>query len=100
MKNVLKQINTVNDGLCSVPLGDVNGNTVFLRVMNNYKVPFHQHCETDELFFVLSGILNLDVEATTKTLEQGQAYTVKAGLKHRARVVGRAEIIVVRGIVE
>ena len=99
MKNLLELIKAVDDHWYSVPLSKVNGHTVFLRVMNNHEAAFHSHNDSDELFFVLSGCLYLDIETRTKKLEQGEAYTVKAGVRHRARVVGRAEMIVVSEIV-
>ncbi|MDG1772924.1 MAG: hypothetical protein P8H32_05765 [Oceanicoccus sp.] len=42
----------------------------------------------DETFIVLSGTVLIDTPESTITISQGQSYSVKPGIEHRARVKG------------
>jgi len=78
-------------------IGEPNGNPVIIRVMNDVIAPFHTHETADEMFIVLSGTVFIDTASNTKTLTAGQSHIVSAGIEHRARVEGRAELIVIGG---
>lgn len=62
----------VND--CIVRLGIFDG-----------EFHWHKHEQEDELFFVLSGRLLLDLEGATHELLPGQGYTVPRKVMHRTR---------------
>jgi len=55
---------------------------------------WHSHEDSDELFLVLSGIVAIDTEHGTHTLRTHELFVVPAGLRHRARVEGRATLFV------
>jgi len=77
----------------------INGNDVYEREMDNFQAEFHSHQQTQEMFFVLSGKLFIDLETDTIQLTAGQSYTVSVGVKHRARVQELTKAIVVsRGL--
>jgi len=81
---------------------------VAIRVMNNEAVKFYEHESANEMFLVLSGTLFIDIKKNTNQKDSdsdfqviklltGESYTVGPGITHRARVVGRAELIVIGG---
>jgi mannose-6-phosphate isomerase-like protein (cupin superfamily) len=44
---------------------------------------WHQHAETDELFLVLDGTLEIELRDCTVTLEAGELFVVPRGTEHR-----------------
>lgn len=97
MKNVFSDLKSSKEHWKAIGIGEVNGSLVSARVMENVEAGFHTHEQSDEFFLVISGQVLIDTEGETIELNEGQSYTVKSGTKHRARVVGRAELIVVGG---
>jgi mannose-6-phosphate isomerase-like protein (cupin superfamily) len=79
----------------SFDVARVNGNAVRCRVMQDTAADWHVHAESDELFYVTSGTVYLDTEHGTLALCAGQLFVVPAGTRHRARVAGRATLLVV-----
>ncbi|WP_347332974.1 cupin domain-containing protein [Marinimicrobium locisalis] len=97
MKNVLSELKNLNERWASIGLGEVNGSPVSMRVMEDVEANFHTHDNADEFFLVLSGKVFIDTDSESIELNQGQSYTVAAGTKHRARAIGRSELIIVGG---
>lgn len=51
--------------------------------------PWHSHPDSDELFVVVQGVLEIDLaDGRTLRLEPWDAATVPAGVVHRTRAVG------------
>jgi mannose-6-phosphate isomerase-like protein (cupin superfamily) len=88
----------VTDAWKSFDLATVNGNAVRLRVMEDVTAHWHTHESSDELFYVVSGTVTLDTEHGTREIRAGQLFVVAAGTQHRARVAGRATLLVVDAI--
>ncbi|HEX8937358.1 MAG TPA: cupin domain-containing protein [Sphingomicrobium sp.] len=44
---------------------------------------WHRHDDTDELFLVLDGILDIELRERTVTLEAGELFVVPRGTEHR-----------------
>lgn len=82
----------------SIDVGCVNGNAVRCRVMRDVTADWHVHSDSDELFYVIVGAVSLDTEHGTYPLTAGQLLVVPAGTRHRARVDGRATLLVVDNI--
>jgi mannose-6-phosphate isomerase-like protein (cupin superfamily) len=78
-------LSRVND--CVMRLGVVRG-----------EYPWHRHEDEDELFFVMEGGLELDVEGRDAiALRPGQGVTVPRGTRHRPRALERTVILMVEG---
>src|SRR5919108_3741078 len=75
-------------------IGAFNGNHLRFRVMDAAAADWHVHEASDELFLVLSGVVDLDTGHDTHTLAPGDLFVVPAGVRHRARVAGRATLLV------
>ena len=76
----------------SLNIGQVNGNSVRLRVMEDVTANWHAHDNSDELFYVISGKVHIDSEAGTQTLSANEIYIVPAKMRHRVRGKGRATL--------
>ena len=80
-------------------LTQVNGAFVRVGVFLG-EFHWHKHDTEDEFFFVLEGLLLLDIEAASgqyKTVELGprQGMTVPAGIVHRTRAEVRTVVLMV-----
>lgn len=56
---------------------------------------WHTHEEEDEFFFVLSGILFIDLEDKTIELNPNQGVTISKGVKHRPRAPQKTVMLMV-----
>ena len=74
----------VND--CVARLGIIHG-----------EFHWHHHDDQDELFFVLSGRLLVDLEDRTEELTPHQAIAVPRGVRHRTRAPEKTVILMVEG---
>ncbi len=89
-------LTTSPDGWTTRQIGLVNGSTVHARLMVDTQAEFHVHA-FDEMFIVLSGRLCVDLEMESIELSSGQSFTVRQGLRHRARAIGRVELLTIIG---
>jgi mannose-6-phosphate isomerase-like protein (cupin superfamily) len=76
----------------------VNGNTVRIRLMQDRIADWHVHRDSDELFYVIDGTVVMDTEHGVHAIGAGQLFVVPVGTRHRARVAGRATMLVIDAI--
>ena len=77
-------ISRVND--CVIRLGVVKG-----------EFQWHKHDKEDEFFYVISGLLYIDLEERTITLKPQQGFLVPRKIIHRTRAPNRTAIMLVEG---
>ena len=75
-----------------------------VAVLNDYDImvvkllgsfEWHSHDETDELFLVLSGVLDIELRDRVVTLEQGEMYVVPRGVEHRPVAKAEAHLLLI-----
>jgi mannose-6-phosphate isomerase-like protein (cupin superfamily) len=88
----------VTDVWKSFDVATVNGNAVRFRVMENTTANWHVHEHCDELFYVVTGTVLMDTECGVREIQSKQLLVIPAGMRHRARVEGRATLLVVDNI--
>lgn len=74
----------VND--CVVRLGVIYG-----------EFHWHKHDHEDEVFYVVSGLLHIDIDDEVYKIRPGQAFMVPKGVLHRTRAPERTAILMVEG---
>jgi mannose-6-phosphate isomerase-like protein (cupin superfamily) len=74
----------VND--CVVRLGVIHG-----------EFHWHKHDEEDEFFYVIDGLLQIDVDDKTVDLTPGQGFMIPKKTRHRTRAFARTAILMVEG---
>jgi len=97
MKTILDGFKDSNESWYSEYLGSCNASSVNFRIMNNKEAKFHVHENQEEMFIVISGTLFIDFDDEMIQLEAGDSYTVKSGVKHRARAIGKVKLLVIGG---
>ena len=62
---------------------------------------WHQHAETDEVFFVVAGEMQIGFRDREVTLRQGEMFVVPKGVEHITRAVQECHALIVepRGVV-
>ncbi len=78
----------------NLSLCNVNDSVVRLAVIEG-EFHWHKHEKEDEFFFVIEGILLIDLEENTITLEANQGYTVPKGVTHRTRAPSRSAVLLI-----
>ena len=74
----------VND--CVVRLGVIHG-----------EFHWHKHDNEDEFFYVIDGLLQIDLKKKTYNLKPGQGFMIPKGILHRTRAPERTSILMVEG---
>jgi mannose-6-phosphate isomerase-like protein (cupin superfamily) len=74
----------VND--CVVRLGVIHG-----------EFHWHKHDEEDEFFYIIDGLLQIDLSNRTVELAPGQAFVIPKGVLHHTRALKRTSILMVEG---
>lgn len=74
----------VND--CVVRLGVIHG-----------EFHWHKHDHEDEFFYVIQGLLHIDVDNKVHTLKPGQGFLVPREVLHRTRAPERTTILMIEG---
>lgn len=97
IKNRLVELKNMSERWASIGLGEVNGSPVAMRVMEDVEANFHTHDDADEFFLVLSGTVFIDTDSESIEHNQGRSHVITTGTKHRARAIGRAELIDIGG---
>lgn len=77
-------LSEVND--CVVRLGVIHGD-----------FHWHKHENEDEFFYVIDGLLHIDLEEKTLELKPGQGVMVPKCVNHRTRAPIRTSILMVEG---
>jgi mannose-6-phosphate isomerase-like protein (cupin superfamily) len=71
-----------------------NGNDVMVVKVEGAFV-WHAHPETDDLFLVLHGEIDIEMRDRTVTLGTGELFVVPAGVEHRPVARGEAHLLLI-----
>jgi len=87
--DVRSEASLVADSYKNQVLSDINGACMRLSVFEG-EYRWHRHPDSDELFLVVDGKLEIDFEDGRQVaLTEWQSIVVPAGMVHRTRAVGR-----------
>ena len=89
-------IDTMNKSWQNQTLAQVNECVVRLGVIHG-EFHWHRHDAEDEFFYVISGLLQIDLEGQSIELTPGQGYVIPRGVNHRTRAPERTAILMVEG---
>jgi mannose-6-phosphate isomerase-like protein (cupin superfamily) len=78
-----------NQTLCKV-----NDSVVRVGIIEG-EYHWHKHDADDEFFYVVEGLLLIDLEERTVELSPGQGFVVPRGVTHRTRALKRTTILMV-----
>ena len=78
------------------PLIEVNDCIIRIGIIEG-EFHWHKHENEDEFFYVIDGLLLIDIEDKTIELKQKQGFMVPRGVIHRTRAPTRTSILMVEG---
>ena len=82
--NLIETFSTIENYFSPKIIGEVNDVFVKLAKVKGQDVPWHTHDNEDELFYVLSGCITMEIKDEEPfMLNQGEMYIVKQGTEHR-----------------
>lgn len=94
--NVLRELIKVTEYFSPIIIGEVNDTYIKLAKIKGEKVPWHQHENEDELFYILEGNLLMEIENETPfIMKKGDLFTVKKGVNHRVSSIKECSIMLI-----
>jgi len=78
----------------NISLCNVNDSVIRLAVIEG-EFHWHKHEKEDEFFFVIEGLLLIDLEDKLIELKPKQGYTVPKGVMHRTRAPSRTSVLLI-----
>ncbi len=83
-RNLEKLFSQIHDYCSPKVIGEVNDIYVKIAKVKGDDVPWHAHDNEDEMFYIVKGSLVMELENEESfTLNEGEFYIVKKGIKHR-----------------
>jgi mannose-6-phosphate isomerase-like protein (cupin superfamily) len=93
--DVQRLIDTVTEEWYNQTLFEVSGVAIRLGVLHG-EYHWHKHDEQDEFFFVLDGMIRIQLDGRdTVELHARQAYVVPKGLLHRPTAPERSTVLMI-----
>ena len=82
--NIFSELDQVQDYFFPKVIGEVNDVYVKVAKIKGEKIPWHNHENEDELFYILEGELLFEQEGLQPfTMARGDIHVVKKGVNHR-----------------
>lgn len=96
--NLKHHLDSVKDYFSPKVVDEVNDVYIKVAKIKGEKVPWHNHENGDELFYVLEGTLLLEIENQENTLmNKGDLFVVKKGIQHRVSSTEECHIMLIEG---
>jgi quercetin dioxygenase-like cupin family protein len=98
MKNIsLKHyLSEVKNYFSPKVIGEVNDVYIKVAKIKGEKVPWHNHENEDELFYIVEGVLLLEIENQDDiTMNKGDIFVVKKGVNHRVSSTEECHILLI-----
>lgn len=92
--DIPKLIDACQEKWQNLSLCQVNDSVVRLGVIQG-EFHWHKHDQEDEFFYVINGLLYIDIEEKTVELTPQQGFTVPSGVLHRTRAPERTSILMI-----
>ncbi|MEQ9425778.1 MAG: cupin domain-containing protein [Cyclobacteriaceae bacterium] len=82
--NVSQKFDQIQEFFSPKIIGEVNDVFVKLAKIKGDKIPWHNHKDEDELFYIMKGSLLFEVDGKEPfTMTEGDLFIVKKGVEHR-----------------
>ena len=96
MINLKQKFESIHDYFSPKVVGEVNDVYVKLAKIKGEDIPWHNHKDEDEMFYVIAGSLLFEVEGEDSfTMKEGDMYIVKKGVNHRVSAEEECKIMLI-----
>ena len=84
MVNVQKELDGIQAYFSPKVVGEVNNQYIKLAKIFGQDIPWHNHENEDECFYIIKGELCMEIENEAPfTMKKGDLFVVKKGVNHR-----------------
>jgi len=92
--DIQKEVDKCTEKWQNVSLCRVNDSVIRLAVIEG-EFHWHKHEQEDEFFYVIDGLLLIDLEDKLIELKPKQGFTIPKGVIHRTRAPSRTSVLVI-----
>ena len=92
--NLAEKLSLFSDHFAPRTVAQFNGHDVMVVKLEGPFV-WHKHDDTDDLFLVIEGQLDIELRGRTVTLGQGELYVVPRGVEHRPVARGEVHLLLI-----
>jgi quercetin dioxygenase-like cupin family protein len=94
--NLKDELVTVTNYFSPKIVGEVNDQYVKIAKIKGQDLPWHNHEQEDELFYIVAGSLLMEIENELPfTMKEGDFYVVKKGVNHRVSAAEECAIMLI-----
>ena len=93
---LLERASALTDYFSPRVIGEVNDVYVKVAKIKGDEIPWHNHADEDELFYIIDGSLLFEIEGEAPfPMEPGDLYIVRRGVNHRVSSTEECSILLV-----
>jgi len=81
--NLKETVDSSNELFQYLNIGNLNDHVLNVLKAENRTLDFHIHDNSDELFYVIEGTFDIELENKTIKMEKGDLIIIPKGIKHR-----------------
>ncbi len=94
--NLKDCLNNINDYFSPEIIGEVNDVYVKVAKIKGDDIPWHDHSNEDELFYIIEGVLLMEIEGEESfEMKSGDMYIVKRGITHKVSAKEECQIMLI-----
>ena len=94
--NILERAEALTEYFSPRVVGEVNDVFIKIAKIKGEEIPWHNHADEDELFYILEGSLLFEIEGQESfTMGRGDLYVVHRGINHRVSSTEECSILLV-----
>ena len=94
--NIQRRFINIKEYFSPEVIGEVNDAYVKLAIINGDKVPWHNHENEDEAFYIIEGSLLFEIEGEESfIMNKGDFFVVKKGVNHRVSSTEECKIMLI-----
>lgn len=94
--NLKEQLKEIKEYFSPKIIAEVNDQYVKIAKIKGEDIPWHNHENEDELFYILEGTLLMEVENEGKrTMRTGDVFVVPKGVNHRVSAIDECSIMLI-----
>jgi quercetin dioxygenase-like cupin family protein len=94
--NLKEKFNTITEYFSPKIIGEINDVYIKVAKIKGDDIPWHNHKNEDELFYIVEGSLLFEIEGQESfTMNQGDFFIVKKGINHRVSSKEECKIMLI-----
>ena len=93
--NLIEKVNSVSGLFEYLEIGCFNGNSLNVLQAESRTLDFHIHENSDELFYVIEGTFDIELDTGIISLSQNDLIIIPKGMRHRPIVTSLVKCLLI-----